>query len=153
MKNNSNMKLLFELLIIKLTNGGLINETPKKSNDNDKDIVKIRVNNTLCDFNKKDFLAFKNEFEMLYNIDNSEFDALIKRGILKAYSSNNFIMMFESTEDAESFNKNYKQLDDIFEKMFDRKIKGVAVDKIAWDKIKTDFNSGLKKYKYIEEEN
>ena len=32
-------------------------------------------------------------------------------------------------------------------------LQGVAVDKIAWDKIKTDFNSGLKKYKYIEEEN
>ena len=47
MKNNSNMKLLFELLIIRLTTSS--------DNKTCKNIVEIRINNTLCNFNKKNF--------------------------------------------------------------------------------------------------
>ncbi len=144
MKNNSNMKLLFELLIIRLTTSS--------DNKTCKNIVEIRINNTLCNFNKKEFLAFKDEYEMLYNIDDKDIDQLLKQGNLKAYGSNNFIMMYESQELVEKFNTNYKKIDQLLQKLFKRKIKGVAVEKNNWEKIKNEYNKGIKKYTYIEEE-
>ena len=144
MKNNSNMKLLFELLIIRLTTSS--------DNKTCKNIVEIRINNTLCNFNKKEFLAFKDEYEMLYHIDAKDIDQLLKQGNLQAYGLNNFIMMYESQDLVEKFNTNYKKIDQLLQKLFKRKIKGVAVEKNNWEKIKDEYNKGIKKYTYIEEE-
>ena len=62
------------------------------------------LNNYPNNFNKKEFIAFKEEFEMLYKPSNTKLDKLLKKGTLKAYSSNNFIIMFELKEDVDNFN-------------------------------------------------
>ncbi|MBR1717918.1 MAG: hypothetical protein IJ715_01450, partial [Bacilli bacterium] len=160
MKNALNVKLLFELAVIKLLNIDnnaivkskktnekvKIEEKVKETKLNPKE---IRVNNTLCSFNKKDYLEFKNTVENIKSISNIY--SLIKKGLIKAYGNNYFIIVFDNNDDINDFNGKLKEIDNFFLDELDRVIKGIAVDTFEWEKIKTEFNNKTKEYKYINE--
>ena len=173
MKNTSNMKLIFELTIIKIidlkkviseneTNSIKTTEEPiilKQEISKEKldKIIEIRINNTLCNFNKKEYLDFKNN---IIDIKNYQFDQkysdivnLILDGDIKAYGKEYYIIVFQIDNMAIEFNNNIKLVDNLMEKTFDKVIHGIAVDKKKWEIIKTEFNNKEKEYKYIEEEN
>lgn len=172
MKNTSNMKLIFELTIIKIidlkkvvfekVNDSIeITEKPiifKKQISKEKleKIIEIRINNTLCNFNKKEYLDFKNN---IIDIKNYQFDAtysdmvnLILDGDIKAYGESYYIIVFQIDNMAIEFNNNIEIIDDLMEKTFNKVIHGIAVDKKKWEIIKTEFNNKEKEYTYIEEE-
>lgn len=175
MKTSTNPRLIFELAIIKIINKNdssnvqvvkekIINKeiseksisAPSKENKVDiNKLNKIRINNTLCNFNKKEYIDFKNNIDNLkkYLIDSnySEFISLILDGEIKAFGKNNFIIVYDNSKCVEEFNKNFKMIDEIFEKEYKQEIKGTAVDKTSWEQIKTEFNNKEKKYEYINE--
>ncbi len=147
MKNNSNMKLIFEITIISLFK--------ENSNKSDNKFKEIRINNTLCNFDKKSYLSFKEDFNLLKNIDNDEYKdkiSFILNGEIKAYSNNYFIIVFNNDSDVDEFNSNYKKFDEMLLELFNEKLRGIAVNTNEWNNIKQEFNTGSKKYKYIEEE-
>ena len=160
MKNAINIKLLFELAIINLLNIKSNNEiskneqkieskTAEKVTNNKQDIVEIRVNNTLCNFNKKDFLEFKSTIENIKSISNIY--SLIKKGLIKAYGSNYFIIVYDNDSDISEFNSKLKDIDNFLFDELDKTVRGIAVDTSTWEKIKTEFNNKTKEYKYINE--
>ena len=160
MKNAINVKLLFELAIINLLNVKSNNEISKndqkieskadeKVTNNKQNIVEIRINNTLCNFNKKDFLEFKSTIENIKSISNIY--SLIKKGLIKAYGSNYFIIVYDNDSDISEFNSKLKDIDNFLFDELDKTVRGIAVDTSTWEKIKTEFNNKTKEYKYINE--
>ena len=148
MKTSISTKLLFELAIIQL----MKNDNKKINNDELLEkLKKIRINNTLCNFNKKEFLQFKNDIKSI-NINDKEYEELIDSGIIKAYSNYYFIILYEDNELLEKFNNNYKTIDKILLNSYNKPLRGIAVDNASWEKIKKEFNNKEKTYEYIDEE-
>lgn len=159
MKNANNMKLNFELTIIKLLNisnhNTKVNNKKENKNVNFDRIINVRINNTLYYFNKKEYVEFKNQ---LFEFENYEFDFkkndlfhLILDGDIKAYGNNYFIIVYPQIEIVTEFNNNIDLIDQIFMELFNKNIHGVAVDKSKWEQIKLEFNNKIKKYEFMEE--
>jgi len=139
MKNSNNPKILFELTIIKLLE-------PKK------DIKKIRINNTLCNFNKKELLDFIPLLNKIDEIKENKYDSIkqiINNGTIKAVGKENIIILLE--ENSNEFNNNLELIDELFEKAFNKKYKLISVSIDEWEIIKKEFNNKEKKYEYIAE--
>lgn len=160
MKINSNSKLLFELCIIKSLNLSSDKPNQAKTIENQivqhKNIRKIRINNTLCNFNKKQFLEFK---ELIKTIEqyknesqNSELIMLLLDGEIKAYSNNYYIIVYSKESYVDEFNNNYKKIDELLYEKLNEKYRGIAVNELEWNEIKTKFNNHETIYKYINEE-
>lgn len=164
MKNSNNPRIIFELLIIKIMDKSIskkeiLEEAPldnkKNSNLNIENIKKIRINNTLCLFNKKELSDLKNNlFELKqYLIDDkfSKYVQIIIDGELKAVGNEYLIFMFESANDVEIFNNNLKIIEELLKEVYKMKYKPIAVNKSEWDIIRTEFNNKEKKYNFINE--
>ena len=187
-KTTNNVKLIFELSIIKiieLDNKIIENkvvtqvEIPvleekkeikiekkieKKEISDDltkriEDIKKIRINNTLANFNKKQLLEFKNNFdnikELLMDPDYSSIISLILDGEVKAKGDNYLIFVYESKNLDEYFNSILIDIEKTLKRVFNEELKPIAIDNDSWEMIKTEFNNSLKQkkkiYNFIEE--
>lgn len=185
-KKDGNIKLLLELAIIKIFS--LFNEPviikevveieklakPKKIEtkvvhekpelddkviDQLNELKKIRINNTLCYFNKSDLLKFKKEIdrikELLLDTEYSSNVSLILDGELKAKGNNNIIIVYPNDNLTDCFNYKLEEIEKIFKKTFNDEFKPIAVSTSDWEVIKKEFNDSLKKnikkYEYIEE--
>ena len=183
---SGNIKLLFELAIIKIFSlfnepvvikevveieklakpkkieTEVIHEKPEldnKSIDQVNELKRIRINNTLCHFNKSDLLKFKKEIdqikELLLDTEYSSNVSLILDGELKAKGNNNIIIVYPNDNLTDCFNYKLEEIEKIFEKSFNEKFKPIAVSLSDWEIIKKEFNDSLKnnikKYEYIEE--
>lgn len=123
-------------------------------------IKKVRINNTLANFNKKDLLDFKSKIEdiniLLMNPDYSSYVSLVLDGTVKAKGNNNLIFVYKNNNLSEYFNSELIILEQIFLEVFKKNYNLISVNEDEWNSIKSDFNSALKnnqnKYKYIEEE-
>ena len=139
MKNSNNPKILFELTIIKLL-------------DTKKDLKKIRINNTLCNFNKKellDFIPLVNKINDINETQYNEIKKIINKGTVKAVGKENIIFLLE--DESNIFNNNLELIDELFEKTFNKKYKLISVSLDEWEIIKKEFNNKEKKYEYIAE--
>ncbi len=103
----------------------------------------------MCNFNKKDYLDFKSKVEGISSISNIY--SLIKKGVIKAYGSNYFIIVFDNNNDILEFNNKLNEVDNFLFDELDASIKGIAVDTAEWEIIKTEFNNKTKKYNFIKE--
>ena len=188
-KNSNNVRLLFELGIIKIFQlSNKINiisqnkSTPIDILDQKKEIKiekkeltyennnvdlkqieqlkKVRINNTLALFSRKELLDFKSKIEdikqYLMNPDYSSKVSLILDGELKAKGNKNLIFVYKNPNLDEYFNSSLLEIEKIFKLTFNDDYKPIAVSYDEWEIIKTEFNSSKndksKKYKYIEEE-
>lgn len=146
MKNSSIPKLNFELTIIKLIN--------IKQNNN-KTIEEVRINNTLCTFNKKELIHLQTLIKTLEDsTNNPKYDkikSLIINGNLKAVGKQYMIFVLENNEDVNYYNSNIDKVDEFFLKTYDEEYKTIAVSKTKWEKIKQEFNNKEKEYTYINE--
>ncbi len=131
-----------------------IRENPEKNNNIEK-LKQIRINNTLCQFNKKEMLNWKEKLEQLeLEVTNPEYGktvSFILDGTLKAASHDHFIFVYENSRLSNLFNEKLFQIDSFFEKMYHKKIYAIATNQEDWDVIKKEFNSKTKQYQYIEE--
>lgn len=120
-----------------------------------KRLKNIRINNTLCNFDKKLYLQGKKELEMLNQYvlhpDYSKYASLILDGELKAVGNNNFIFVFDDLNDSDIYNENVLKIDELLKQIFNNKISSISVSKKEWEIIKHEFNNHVKEYKYIEE--
>lgn len=185
LKNASNTKIEFELLILNLLEDDEekiipkenIKDAPKtvlkNSNTNEQDINQhdnikinvsfdkleklknIRINNTLCNFDKKQLLEFKNKIDdirnELMNPDFSELASLVIDSELKAVGNDHMIFVFSNSHYSDLFNSNLEEIQNMFLDCYKEKYRLISVSQDEWDKIKKDFNSKSKTYTFIEE--
>lgn len=174
LKSVSNSKLLFELNIIKMANR-LDSSVSKKIEKNDilissskkikseniinqnilEKLINIRVNNTLCNFDKKYYLEVKekiNEINRLVIDPNyNKYASLILDGQLKAAGNEYLIFVFNTDHETKIYNENIQNIDNMLYSIFKEKYKTIAVNIEKWNTIKDEFNNKKKKYTYIEE--
>ena len=181
LKKSSNPKLIFELSIIKIISKNSNNEEVKtdiplvpkekpktekkeveKQTSNNKidinilnELQKIRINNTLCNFNKKEYLELKSRMNeinrLIIDPEYSEYAAIVLDGTVKAVGQKNLIFVYENIHNAKIYNENVIKIDEMFEFIFKEKYISIATDIDNWNKIKQEFNNKQKKYEYIEE--
>lgn len=181
LKKSSNPKLIFELSIIKIISKNSNNEEVKtdiplvpkekpktekkeveKQTSNNKidinilnELQKIRINNTLCNFNKKEYLELKSRMNEINRLvidpEYSEYAAIVLDGTLKAVGQKNLIFVYENIHSTKMYNENVIKIDEMFEFIFKEKYISIATDIDNWNKIKQEFNNKQKKYEYIEE--
>lgn len=141
MKNSNNPRIIFELTIIKLLD------------NKSKNLKEIRINNTLCNFNKKELLEFIPKIEQIKNTTAREYNQIKKiilDGQIKAVGKENIILLLDS-ENSTIFNDNLKLCDELFEKTYGIKYKLISVTDEEWNIIKKEFNNKEKEYMYINE--
>lgn len=185
MKKSNNPKLLFETVIIKILNNENDNvksikvekviekviptknvevkpkekPLPELNNNIDYEFLNklenIRINNTLCNFDKKEFLEFKKKIEeirvMLMNPKYSEITSLVLDGELKALGNNIIIFVYKNDRISKLFNEQIPEIEELFNEVYKNNYKVIATDISKWNTIKEEFNGKKKKYEYIEE--
>lgn len=124
-------------------------------NEKLENIKKIRINNTLCSFNKKQINEIKNNLSglmgMMMNDKYSDLYSLLLDGELKAVGNNNLIFVYQSPRISIEFNNKLSLIDKMLQEKLNSKYKAVAVSQEEWQIIKDEFNNKKKIYKYIEE--
>jgi len=172
-KNASNAKLMLELTIIKTLGNNTkkvevteikqekkeTKEKEKKKNElkiefdesiknNIKSIQKIRVNNTLSKFNKKELIEFKEKLHeissLLMDPDYSSVVSLILDGELKAKGDKNIIFVYANSNLENYFNSEILLIEKILLNVFNEKYNVIAVNLNDWEIIKKEFNNSLK---------
>ena len=160
LKKVSNSKLFFELNIIKLLNNDSKSQVIKKKSEYGKKelivnkkvnqkkseneinfetlekLKSIRINNTLCNFNKKEYLDFKDKIEEVHQLlidpDYSECASIILDGTMKAAGNNHFIFVFDTEHGANLYNEKLNQIDKLFKFKFHDTFRSIAVNKKEW---------------------
>ena len=174
-KIENNKKLIIELAIVKLGNmlNAKDNVKVEQNNKNDEisqmnigdkssnkeilsnidKIKKIRINNTLSNFNKRELLQLKeriNEIKKLINIpEYSSTISLILDGELKACGKENLIFVYNNESLENYFNLQIILIEKIFREVFNVKYKVIGVNKKQWDEIKKIFNDSIKNNKKV----
>ncbi len=181
MKNSNNSRLILELLFIKIisykndTKNEISSvkstqiEPPKKINIAKKSNKKehniddtlmnqlklIRINNTLCDLNKKIITEVKakidNLHEMMFTTSYGEYISIVLDGKIKAANNTNLIFVYEKDKMADEFNKHIDIIEKMFNELLSIDYNIIAVAGNEWDKIKDEYNSKTKKYVMIDE--
>lgn len=176
LKYENNKKLLVELAFIKIfnsiKNSNSINSQNDQSNvtnyevntfsndknnknaisinfnDNLKKIKKIRINNTLAKFNKKELLIFKNNISKIKDLINvqeySSIISLVLDGELKAMGNNYLIFVYNSESLEQYFNSQIILIEKLFKQVYNVNYKVISVNIREWEAIKKEFNNSIK---------
>lgn len=178
MKNNDDPKLMLEISLIKLVGiekkeiqkekieqkeiSKLEEEKENSSNKKSsgkskidiKTIINIRVNNTLCNFNKNKTKEIKSTINSVDLSDDSECNdiyMMLQDATLKAASNTNMIYVCDSNLIAKQCNEKMFLIDKMLKQKCKIDLNVVFVDKKEWEKIKVEYNSKKINYKYREE--
>ena len=134
-------------------------QTEKKVKEIDEkrieEIKKIRINNTLCIFNRKQLLEYKEKINMistcLVDENCSQWASLILDGELKAAGKGYMIFVYKDEPMEYLFNHNWQLIESIIKRIYDEDIKVAATNMDKWNEIKQEFNSKSKTYEWQEE--
>ncbi len=138
------------------------NQEPKKIKLNknlDHDFIKkleeIRINNALCDFNKKEYLKIKSTIEeiriKLMDPNYNDIVSLLLEGNIKAYGNKIIIYVYENEHLSTLFNEQIIKIENMLKEIYQENYKVISTTNKNWDKIKTEFNSKKKKYELMDE--
>lgn len=120
-----------------------------------EEIKKIRINNTLCIFNRKQLLEYKEKINTvstcLIDENCSQWASLILDGELKAAGKGYMIFVYKDEPMEYLFNHNWQEIEAIIKKVYIEDIKVVATNIDKWNEIKQEFNSKSKIYEWQEE--
>lgn len=120
----------------------------KKENTKIIQFKKIRINNTLAQFNKRDLLEFKQELNKLHSyISNSKFAStisIILDGIVKAKGNEYVIFVYSDRKMSTYFNEKINDIENTLFFILKQKYKVISVCVDEWEIIKNDFNNSLK---------
>lgn len=174
-KLSQNPKMIFEITILEIINideqiekkkptknnivlSNMTEETnieqsiPEEQVNISHELKNIRINNTLCNFNKKHINNWEkriNELEKnLLDSKYSQYIVLILDGKIKAASANNIIFLYKKNHMVDLFNSVLNSIDEVMNKSYNEKIYCIAVNENEWDNIKKEYNSKSKKYEY-----
>ena len=137
----------------KQTNLPKINTKLKEEIEN---IKKIRIDNTLAHFNKKELKNIIPSLELLndllLNPDYSKSASILLDGALKAASEENLIFVYNTKRLSDLFNENLINLEETLAKILNKKYNLIATNIDEWEILKKDFNNKLRKFIYKEED-
>ena len=184
-KLSNNSRLIFELTIIKLINIinlkkiDIVNEPIKQNNfelaeeikkDDKKEIKKvinieqenalnelkkIRVDNTLSKFNKKEMTLFKERINTLtsklLDPDCGEIVSMIMDGELKAASDEYLIFVFKTDNITRVFNQLIPKIEMFINTEYNVNYKVIGVEYDEWEFIKKEFNNKTRVFQYKKE--
>ncbi len=121
-----------------------------------KNVTKIRINNTLSNFSKKDLLDLKPKIEevssYILNDTYSQVASLVLDAQLKAASDKNLIFVLDTELQSDLFNEQLIKIEEMLEKSIGNKFSVISTHSNKWEEIKQQFNNKLQKYEYIEED-
>ncbi len=119
------------------------------------EIKRIRIDNTLSCFNKKQLLEYKEKISLVkdYRLNEkyNQWVHLIMDGELKASGKNYLIFVYKDEPMAYLFNQHWSIIEEILEQLYNEKIKVVATNIDDWNQIKQEFNSKSRTYEWKEE--
>ena len=120
-----------------------------------ENIKKIRIDNTLAHFSKKEMRNIKPSLELLNDLlldpDYSNSASMLLDGILKAASEENLIFVYKTKRLADLFNENLLDLEETIAKILNKKYNLIATYLDEWETIKKEFNNKLRPFIYKEE--
>lgn len=120
-----------------------------------ENIRNIRINNTLCNFNKKKLLDLKRQIGEISNLlidpDYSEIASIVIDGELKAASDEYMVFVYKTKRMELEFNEHIIKIDEMMNKVFSNNYKAIATDEENWQLIKKEFNNKLKEYTLLQE--
>ena len=120
-----------------------------------ENIRNIRINNTLCNFNKKKLLDLKRQIGEISNLlidpDYSEIASIVIDGELKAASDEYMVFVYKTKRMELEFNEHIIKIDEMMNKVFSNNYKSIATDEENWQLIKKEFNNKLKEYTLLQE--
>ena len=120
-----------------------------------KEVKKIRINNALSGFNKKNLLEFKEKLEQIRNLildPTYNYEAsMVLDGKLKAIGNNYLVFVYDTEHISDLFNEKILNIEKMFRDTFDNEYKVISTYLDDWNIIKEQFNNKEKKYEYIEE--
>lgn len=141
-----------ELIKIPQKNSNNIN---KITTNQFNEFKKIRINNTLAQFNRKDLILFKNQINKINDyLSNQKYAStvsVILDGEIKAKGKEYIIFVYNDEKMADYFNNNISIIEQFLLEVFNKKYKVISVDKDEWEIIKKQFNQSIKngENKYI----
>ena len=141
-----------ELIKISQKNTNNIN---KITTNQFNEFKKIRINNTLAQFNRKDLILFKNQINKINDyLSNQKYAStvsVILDGEIKAKGNEYIIFVYNDEKMADYFNNNITIIEQFLLEVFNKKYKVISVDKDEWEIIKKQFNQSIKngENKYI----
>ena len=141
-----------ELIKIPQKNSNNIN---KITTNQFNEFKKIRINNTLAQFNRKDLILFKNQINKINDyLSNQKYAStvsVILDGEIKAKGKEYIIFVYNDEKMADYFNNNITIIEQFLLEVFNKKYKVISVDKDEWEIIKKQFNQSIKngENKYI----
>ena len=141
-----------ELIKIPQKNSNNIN---KITTNQFNEFKKIRINNTLAQFNRKDLILFKNQINKINDyLSNQKYAStvsVILDGEIKAKGNEYIIFVYNDEKMADYFNNNITIIEQFLLEIFNKKYKVISVDKDEWEIIKKQFNQSIKngENKYI----
>ena len=141
-----------ELIKISQKNSNNIN---KITTNQFNEFKKIRINNTLAQFNRKDLILFKNQINKINDyLSNQKYAStvsVILDGEIKAKGNEYIIFVYNDEKMADYFNNNITIIEQFLLEVFNKKYKVISVDKDEWEIIKKQFNQSIKngENKYI----
>lgn len=118
-------------------------------------LKKIRINNTLAHFQKKELLSLRNNFEEFrsYILDSiyNEIASSIIDGNIKAASNDSLILVFKNECLANLCNENLILVEELFEKIYTKKYKVISLSEEEWLPVRDSFNHKTQKFEPMEE--
>ena len=141
-----------ELIKISQKNSNNIN---KITTNQFNEFKKIRINNTLAQFNRKDLILFKNQINKINDyLSNQKYAStvsVILDGEIKAKGNEYIIFVYNDEKMADYFNNNITIIEQFLLEVFNKKYKVISVDKDEWEIIKKQVNQCIKngENKYI----
>lgn len=133
------------------------NNVSNTSNDEFLKLKDVRISNTLSKFNKSFMVEIRNNLKdlsgLLINPDISQVVSIVLDGVIKAASDEYIVFVYENENNANLFNDNISDIENILESLLNKKYKVIATDLSSWNIIKDDFNNRKKVFNYVTEEN
>lgn len=120
-------------------------------------LKKIRVNNTLSKFNKKQLLHLRNTLQdemrnYLLDPDYSHVVSLLMDGMVKAVSDEYLVVVFDNSKMSNLFNQNIIQIEHVVSVAYHQSYKVISLSSQEWEPIKNDFNNKRRKFEYHPEQ-
>ena len=151
-KNNINKEEYFEAKIDKKEENNFNN---KNLDDEIINLKKIRINNSLVNFSRKNREEFKKQLDglssFLLDPKYSKNVSLLLDGELKAITDNSFIIVYSSDLTANQFNLSLNEIELCLKDILKKEYKPIAVSIDEWEIIKNEYAKNKEKYKYVEE--
>ena len=155
-KIQKNDNIVEDEVIEKVPNNVEINniEVKNNSDNNCSDFVRIRINNTFVEANKKfKQTMIDNYNNFLQKVDNI-YKNMLEDSSIEVASDKYAIIVFEHEATANVANSNISNIEEQFSNIINQNMKFVCISKDFWNNVAEEFKNNIKnkvKYEYIEE--